>query len=82
MDFLSISSRHPLVYLSSLYDSIIFRDVMARNGLTNDKEMQELIFYLASNATKRITYTSLGKIVGIRHSETVKNYWSTSSKPI
>ena len=47
---------------------------MARNGLTNDKEMQELIFYLASNATKRITYTSLGKIVGIRHSETVKNY--------
>lgn len=48
-------------YLSSLYDSIIFRDVMARNGLTNDKEMQELIFYLASNATKRITYTSLGK---------------------
>ena len=61
-------------YLSSLYDSIIFRDVMARNGLTNDKEMQELIFYLASNATKRISYTSLGKIVGIRHSETVKNY--------
>lgn len=65
-------------YLSSLYDSIIFRDVMARNGLTNDKEMQELIFYLASNATKRITYTSLGKIVGIRHSETVKTIWSTS----
>ena len=61
-------------YLSSLYDSIIFRDVMARNGLTNEKEMQELVFYLASNATKRITYTSLGKIVGIRHSETVKNY--------
>ena len=61
-------------YLSSLYDSIIFRDVMVRNGLTNEKEMQELVFYLASNATKRITYTSLGKIVGIRHSETVKNY--------
>lgn len=61
-------------YLSSLYDSIIFRDVMARNGLNNEKEMQELVFFLASNATKRITYTSLGKIIGIRHSETVKNY--------
>ena len=61
-------------YLSSLYESIIFRDVMARNGLTNDKEIQELIFYLASNATKRITYTSLGKVVGIRHAETIKNY--------
>ena len=62
------------LYLSSLYDSVVFRDVMARNGLTNGKEMQELVFYLASNATKRITYSSLGKIVGIRHSETVKNY--------
>ncbi len=61
-------------YLSSLYESIIFRDVMARNGLTNEKEIQELTFYLASNATKRITYNSLGKIIGIRHAETIKNY--------
>lgn len=61
-------------YLSSLYESILFRDVMARNGLTNDKEIQELVFYLASNATQRITYTSLGKAVGIRHAETIKNY--------
>ena len=61
-------------YLSSLYESIIFRDVMARNGLTNDKEIQELAFYLASNATKRITYNSLGKIVGVRHPDTIKNY--------
>jgi len=61
-------------YLSSLYESIIFRDVMSRNGLTNEKEIQELVFYLASNATKRITYNSLGKIVGIRHAETIKNY--------
>ena len=61
-------------YLSSLYESIIFRDVMARNGLNNEKEIQELAFYLASNAAKRITYTSLGKLIGIRHAETVKNY--------
>lgn len=61
-------------YLSSLYESIIFRDVIARNGITNEKEIQELTFYLASNATKRITYNSLGKIIGIRHAETIKNY--------
>lgn len=61
-------------YLSALYESIIFRDVMARNGLSNEKEMQELVFYLASNAAKRITYTSLGKLIGIRHAETIKNY--------
>ena len=61
-------------YLSSLYESIVYRDVMARNALSNEKEIQELVFYLASNATKRITYTSLGKNIGIRHPETVKNY--------
>lgn len=65
---------HSSRYLSSLYESIIFRDVMTRNSLTNEKEIKELVFYLASNATKRITYSSLGKIIGIRHAETVKNY--------
>ncbi len=61
-------------YISSLYESIIFRDVMARNDLTKEKEIQELVFYIASNATKRVTYSSLGKIIGIRHAETIKNY--------
>ena len=40
-------------YLTSLYESIIYRDILTRNGLTNEKEMLELMFYLASNATKR-----------------------------
>lgn len=61
-------------YLTSLYESIIFRDVLSRNKLTNDKELQEMLFYLASNASKRITYNSLGKAIGIKHPETVKNY--------
>ncbi len=61
-------------YLSSLYESIIYRDVLTRNGLSNEKEMLELMFYLASNATKRITYSSLGKIIGVQHPETIKNY--------
>lgn len=61
-------------YLTSLYESIIYRDILTRNGLTNEKEMLELMFYLASNATKRVTYSSLGKVVGIQHPDTIKNY--------
>lgn len=61
-------------YLTSLYESIIYRDILTRNGLTNKKEMLELMFYLASNATKRVTYSSLGKVVGIQHPDTIKNY--------
>lgn len=63
-----------VAYLSSLYESIIYRDILIRNGLTNEKEMLELMYYLASNATKRVTYSSLGKTVGIQHPETIKNY--------
>lgn len=61
-------------YLTSLYESIIYRDILTRNGLTNEKEMLELMLYLASNATKRVTYSSLGKVVGIQHPDTIKNY--------
>lgn len=61
-------------YLTSLYESIIYRDILTRNGLTNEKEMLEMMFYLASNATKRVTYSSLGKEVGIQHPDTIKNY--------
>lgn len=61
-------------YLSSLYESIIYRDILTRNGLTNEKEMLEMMFYLATNATKRITYSSLGKIVGVQHPDTIKSY--------
>lgn len=61
-------------YLSALYESIVFRDVIVRNALSNEKEIKELVFYLASNSTKRITYSSLGKTIGVRHAETVKNY--------
>ena len=61
-------------YLTTLYESIIYRDILTRNGLTNEKEMLELMFYLASNATKRVTYSSLGKVVGIQHPDTIKNY--------
>lgn len=65
---------HSVDYLKSLYQSIIYRDVLTRNAISNEKEMQEMIFYLASNATKRITYSSLGKIIGVKHPETVKKY--------
>ena len=33
-----------------------------------------MVYYLASNATKRFSYTSLAKTIGIKHTETVKNY--------
>ena len=61
-------------YISALYQSIIYRDVLQRNNITNGREVLELLHFLASNAAKRHSYTSLAKIIGVKHSDTIKHY--------
>lgn len=63
-------------YLNSLYNDIIYKDVLVRNKLTNEQQIKELMYYLASNAAHRFTYNSLTKQVGIKSAETVKSYVS------
>ena len=70
-----IKSDNPQ-YLESLYHSIIYRDVMVRNGITNEREILELVYYLVSNVSKLITFNSLTKIIGIKNPTTIKNYLS------
>ncbi len=61
-------------YLKSLYESILYRDVMVRNNLTNEKELLELVYYLASNAAKLTSNSGLAKIIGVKNASTIKNY--------
>ena len=61
-------------YLKSLYESILYRDVMVRNKIVNEKEILELVLFLASNTSKLITYNSLKKVINIQSSSTIKNY--------
>lgn len=68
--------HHSATYLSTLYQSIIYRDIITRNKVSNEREIQELVYYLASNPARRFTYSSLCKTIGIRHPETIKNYLS------
>jgi len=63
-------------YLFSLYNDIIYKDVLVRNKLSNEQQIKELMYYLTSNATHRFTYNSLTKLVGIKSAETVKSYVS------
>lgn len=61
-------------YLKSLYESILYRDVMIRNNLTNEREIVELIYYLAGNVSKLSSFNALSKTIGVKSSTTVKNY--------
>ena len=70
---LYLKSRQDL-YLKQLYESILYKDVLVRNKLTNEKEMLQLVYYLASNVAKQSTNQSLAKTIGVKNPTTVKNY--------
>lgn len=61
-------------HLKYLYESIIYRDVLVRNNINNERELMELVWYLASNLAKLSTHSSLSKIIGVKSHTTVKNY--------
>jgi len=60
--------------LKTLYDNILYKDVMVRNQLVNEREIKELVYFAVSNIGKPFTYISLAKVVGVKNSTTVKNY--------
>jgi hypothetical protein len=61
-------------YLKSLYESILYRDVMARHNLTGEKELKELVYLLASNVSRPFSNNRLAGAVGLKNATTIKNY--------
>jgi uncharacterized protein len=62
------------LYLKSLYESILYRDVMVRNHLTHEHEVSMLVNYLAGNVSRLISYNSLTGITGVKNPTTIKKY--------
>ena len=65
-----------LEYLQTLYQSIIYRDIIARYKLPNEKSIKELVFYLASHIGKEVTFNSLRKLLNLGSTSTVSDYCS------
>lgn len=63
-------------YIKDLYEGIVYRDIVARYNITNEKALRELLYYFASNIGKEFSFTKLSKIVGVSSSHTVTNYCS------
>lgn len=61
-------------YLRALYNDIIYRDIIVRHNISSDKPLKETMYYLISNATHLFTYNSLAKAVGVKSSETIRDY--------
>jgi len=62
--------------LHTLYENILYRDVLVRNKITNERELKELMFYAVSNVGKTFTYNSLKNAVKVKSPVTAKNYVS------
>lgn len=61
-------------YLRSLYEGILYRDIIVRYKLPQSVLIKTLVFYLASNCSKEITYNSLRKLIGIKSTTTISDY--------
>lgn len=63
-----------LEYLQSLYESILYRDIISRYKLPNEFIIRELAFYFASNVGKEITYNALKKQLKLGCANTASDY--------
>lgn len=63
-------------YLSSLFDSILSKDIIRRYKVRNSEDLYSLAELLLSNYASDVTYMGLTEIVGMRSENTVKKYVS------
>ncbi|WP_292424962.1 ATP-binding protein [Methanoregula sp.] len=63
-------------YIRTLYDNILYRDIIARYSIRRQRLVRELVSMLASSISLPFTYNSLKKTLGLKNAITVKEYIS------
>lgn len=61
-------------YIKTLYDNIIYRDIIARYSIRRQRLVRELVGMLASAVTLPFTYNALKKSLGLKNAITIKEY--------
>ncbi len=61
-------------YLSTLFNSIIFKDIVKRYKIRSAQAIEDLSVYLLSNLCNEYSYNSLSKIAKIKSSHTIEKY--------
>lgn len=62
--------------LKDLYENILYRDVIVRYNLSDEKSLKELTHFLFSNYGKEISYNNLKSMLNLGSANTVKHYMS------
>src|SRR3989338_5173477 len=61
-------------YLRTLYENIIYRDIITRYKLTYEKTIKQTTYYIASNVGKELSFNTLKKLTGLTSATTIKQY--------
>ena len=59
-------------YLSTLFDSVIYKDIVKRYRIRSVQAMEDLALYLLSNISKEFSYSTLTKITRCKSVQTVE----------
>lgn len=70
-EFIQTENRN---YLESLYDSIIYKDIIVRYKLPSETSIKQTAHYVLSNLGKEISYNKLRKLVNLTSATTIKEY--------
>lgn len=62
-------------YLRILYDNILYRDIIARYNLSNEKSLKEMVYLVANYISKEISFNSIKKSLKIGSQTTIKDYF-------
>lgn len=72
---IALSLKFPnLEVHKTLYENVIFRDIVSRYEVKHEKELRELALYLLSNVGKPFAYNKLKGNLGLGSVTTVKNF--------
>lgn len=72
--FPEVLKNNDSTLLEQYFKDIIYRDVIARHGIRNVREIRELALLLASNIGTKQSYQNLKEFINVRSLNTVKNY--------
>lgn len=61
-------------YIRTLFENIIYKDIIARYNIRKQKIFRELMHLLVSNLTLPFTYNSLKNNLGLSNADTVREY--------
>jgi len=61
-------------YLTTLFESVLFKDVVKRYNVRYSKKLYDLSLYLITNHSTAFSYTRLKNLLGFRSVHTVENY--------